>query len=64
MKYPPRDLQVICDQMFRRWCIDEMVDMRMVDVLEDAFINGFLSRHALDQVQQAKQLELPPERAA
>ena len=63
MKWPARDMQLACDQAFHRWCVDEMVDLRLVDILEDAFINGFLARSALEYVEKFETMPLP-ERAA
>lgn len=28
---------------FRRWCADELVDPRLEDILEEAFINGWIA---------------------
>jgi hypothetical protein len=40
-------MQLECDQAFHRWCADEMVDLRTVEILEDAFTNGFWAGRAL-----------------
>jgi hypothetical protein len=43
-----------CEAAFRRWCADELIDPRLQDVLEEAFVNGWIARAVEDGV------ELPP----
>ena len=35
-----------CETAFRRWCADELIDPRLRDILEEAFVNGWLARAA------------------
>ncbi len=32
-----------CEAAFRRWCADELIDPRLQDVLEEAFVNGWIA---------------------
>lgn len=33
-----------CEAAFHRWCADELIDPRLQDVLEEAFVNGWIAR--------------------
>lgn len=40
----PRELNLrVCEQAFDKYCADELVDLRLRDVLEEAFIAGFIA---------------------
>ena len=36
------DIPRACELEFRRWCAEELIDPRLEDILEEAFIAGFL----------------------
>ena len=37
-----------CEMAFHRWCADELVDPRLYDILEEAFVNGWIAHMVLD----------------
>lgn len=39
-----------CDAAFRRWCVEELIDPRLEDLLEEAFTNGWIARAVLDDL--------------
>lgn len=41
------DMERVCAVAFRRWCAEELIDPRLEDVLEEAFIAGFCARDAV-----------------
>lgn len=38
------DIEIVCEVAFQRWCAEELIDPRLRDILEEAFIAGFLAR--------------------
>ncbi len=52
------DIELTCTVAFQKWRSEELVDPRLYDILEEAFIAGFLAR---DGVEPAP---VPQERAA
>lgn len=43
MKIRTADIELVCAMAFRRWCAEELIDPRLEDVLEEAFIAGFIA---------------------
>jgi len=52
MKLSPHDMAQTCAVMFDRWCAEELVDPRLRDILEEAFVNGFICRGVLEEAQE------------
>jgi len=54
MKIRSADLERLCDVMFDRWCAEELIDPRLREILEEAFVNGFMARDSLEYSDDAK----------
>jgi hypothetical protein len=48
MKFPTHDLETTCAVLFDEWCAEELVDPRLREILEEAFVNGFIARDSLE----------------
>lgn len=48
MRMRASDMERVCAVAFDRWCAEALVDPRLRDILEEAFINGFIARDCVE----------------